>query len=46
MEYSTYSVGSDYCPGGIRADKFELYLQPIYMNEGLTIYEVPPQILD
>jgi hypothetical protein len=46
LEYSTYSVGSDYCPGGIRADKFELNLQPIYMNEGLTIYEVPPQILD
>jgi uncharacterized membrane protein len=41
VEYTTYTVGSDYCPGGIRVDKFELILQPIFQNERLTIYEVP-----
>jgi YYY domain-containing protein len=44
-EYTTYTTGSDYCPGGIRADKFELHLQPIFQNDRLIIYEVPPQIL-
>jgi hypothetical protein len=43
VEYSTYAAGSDYCPGGIRVDKFELRLQPIFRNERLTIYEVPLQ---
>ena len=42
VEYTTYTAGSDYCPGGIRADKFELHLEPIFQNERLTIYEVPP----
>jgi uncharacterized membrane protein len=46
VEYTTYSAGSDICPGGIRADKFQLHLQPIFQNERLTIYEVPPQMLD
>ncbi|HDD55139.1 MAG TPA: hypothetical protein ENG59_02710 [Chloroflexi bacterium] len=46
VEHSTYAVESDYCPGGIRVDKFELHLQPIFQNERLIIYEVPPQMLD
>ena len=41
-EYSTYTAGSDYCPGGIRADKFDLHLRPIFQNERLVIYEVHP----
>jgi YYY domain-containing protein len=40
-EHTTYSSGSDFCPGGIRVDKFELNLQPIFQNERLIIYEVP-----
>jgi YYY domain-containing protein len=44
VEYTTYTVGSDYCPGGIRAEKFDLYLPPIFQNERLVIYEVPPQL--
>jgi len=43
-EHTTYTAGSDYCPGGIRVDKFDLHLQPIFQNERLIIYEVPPQI--
>jgi YYY domain-containing protein len=43
IEYSTYTAGSDYCAGGIRADKFELHLEPIFRNERLIIYEIPPQ---
>ena len=43
-EFTTYTAGSDYCPGGIRADKFRLHLQPIFTNERLIIYEVPPQL--
>lgn len=46
IEYSTYTAGSDYCPGGIRPDKFDRYLQPIFRNERLVIYEVPLQGLD
>jgi len=43
VEYTTYTTGSDYCPGGIRVDKFERQLQPIFQNERLIIYAVPPQ---
>ncbi len=45
-ERTTYTPGSDYCPGGIRVDKFDLYLQPIFQNERLMIYEVPPTIYE
>lgn len=41
VEYSTYAAGSDYCPDGIKVDKFDLYLQPVFQNERLTIYSVP-----
>ena len=43
-EYTTYTPDSDYCPGGIRIDKFDLYLQRIFQNERLIIYEVPPNL--
>jgi uncharacterized membrane protein len=42
-EYSTYTTGSDYCPGGIRVDKFDLHLQRIFQNDRLIIFEVPPK---
>ncbi len=45
-EHTTYTAGSDYCPGGIRVDKFDLHLQPIFQNERLMIYEVPPTIFE
>jgi uncharacterized membrane protein len=41
IEYSTYPEGSDYCPFGIKVDKFDLHLQPAFRNELLTIYSVP-----
>jgi len=41
VEYSTYPEGSDYCPFGIKIDKFDLHLQPVFQNESLTIYTVP-----
>ncbi|MFL7813857.1 MAG: DUF2298 domain-containing protein [Anaerolineales bacterium] len=41
IEYSTYTEGSDYCPFGIKVDKFDVYLQPAFRNERLTIYSVP-----
>ena len=49
VEYSIYNPEDPdnyLCPGGIRADKFELYLERIFQNESLIIYEVPPQITD
>ncbi len=41
IEYSTYTEGSDYCPFGIRVDKFDLHLQPVFLSEGMVIYSVP-----
>lgn len=41
IEYSTYPEGSDYCPFGIKVEKFDLHLQPAFRNELLTIYAVP-----
>lgn len=41
VEYTTYAAGSDFCPGGIREEKFDLNLPRIFQNERLIIYEVP-----
>ncbi len=41
IEYSTYTEGSEYCPFGIKIEKFDLHLQPAFQNERLTIYAVP-----
>lgn len=46
LEYTTYTSGSENCPGGIRPEKFNLHLQTIFQNERLTIYEVPDLALD
>ncbi|RLD05465.1 MAG: hypothetical protein DRI65_08715 [Chloroflexota bacterium] len=41
-EYTKYAVGSDNCPNGLNSDKFIMHLQPVYQNERLTIFQVPP----
>jgi len=42
VEYTKYAVGSENCPNGLNADKFTMHLQPVFQNERLTIFEVPP----
>ncbi len=42
VEYTKYGVDSDNCPNGLNADKFFLHLQPVFQNERLTIFQVPP----
>jgi len=42
VEYTKYAVGSENCPNGLNADKFIMHLQPVFQNERLTIFEVPP----
>lgn len=42
VEYSKYAVGSDNCPNGLNSDKFIMHLQPVFQNERLTIFQVPP----
>lgn len=42
IEYSKYPAGSDHCPNGLNADKFFAHLQPVFQNERLTIFQVPP----
>jgi uncharacterized membrane protein len=46
VEYTTYTAGSEYCLAGIRTEKFSLHLMPIFQNDRLIIYEVPPQMTE
>jgi len=42
VEYSKYPAGGDNCPNGLNADKFFMHLQPVFQNDHLTIFQVPP----
>ena len=42
VEYSKYAVGSENCPNGLNSDKFIMHLKPVFQNERLTIFQVPP----
>jgi len=41
-EYTKYAIGSDNCPNGLNADKFNMHLQPVFQNDRLIIFRVPP----
>jgi len=41
LERSTYAAGSPNCPSGLSEGKFQRYLEPVFQQDGVTIYEVP-----
>jgi len=38
VEYETYHAGSDFCPDGLREDKFQEHLDLLYSNQGVAVY--------
>jgi len=40
LERSTYSPGSPNCPSGLNEGKFERYLEPVFQQGSVTIYQV------
>lgn len=41
LERSTYVAGSSNCPSGLSEGKFERYLEPVFQQGSVTIYEIP-----
>ena len=41
LERSTYIAGSPNCPSGLSEGKFERYLEPVFQQGNVTIYEIP-----
>jgi len=39
LERSTYAAGSQNCPSGLSEAKFERYLEPVFQQGSVTIYE-------
>jgi uncharacterized membrane protein len=41
LERTTYTAGSSNCPSGLSEGKFERYLEPVFQQGAVTIYQVP-----
>lgn len=41
LERTTYAPGTSNCPSGLSEGKFQRYLEPVFQQGDVTIYEVP-----
>jgi uncharacterized membrane protein len=41
LERTTYTAGSANCPSGVNEGKFQRYLEPVFQQGSLTIYQIP-----
>jgi uncharacterized membrane protein len=41
LERTTYAPGTNDCPSGLNEGKFERYLEPVFQQGNVTIYQVP-----
>jgi uncharacterized membrane protein len=41
LERSTYSAGTSSCPTGLSEGKFQYYLEPVFQQGSVTIYQIP-----
>ena len=41
LERTTYAAGSANCPSGLSEGKFQRYLEPVFQQGSVTIYQIP-----